>query len=152
LAIAINHQTREELMMSVRTIHVTGQDLVRLQQIIEYMRPQSPRDSENLRRLRQALEIADVKNPADIPRDVITMNSRVTVRDMDTGEQSVYTLVYPEKADYREGRISVLAPIGSAMLGYRAGDVVEWEVPKGTKRIRIEEIHYQPEANGDFNL
>jgi len=80
------------------------------------------------------------------------MNSRVTVRDMETGERSVYTLVYPEHADYREGRISVLAPLGSAMLGYRAGDVVEWEVPKGTKRMQIEEIHYQPEASGDFHL
>ncbi len=139
-------------MLSLRTIHVTAQDLVRLRQIIEFMRPQSPRDSENIRRLRQALEIAEVKDPADIPRDVVTMNSRVTVRDMDTGERSVYTLVYPEKADYREGRISVLAPIGSAMLGYRAGDVVEWEVPKGIKRISIEEIHYQPEASGDFHL
>ncbi len=139
-------------MLSVRTIHVTGQDLVRLRQIIEFLRPQSPRDSENIKRLRHALEIAEVKEPADISRDVVTMNSRVTVRDMDTGEQSVYTLVYPERADYREGRISVLAPMGSAMLGYRAGDVVEWEVPKGTKRMLIEQIHYQPEASGDFHL
>jgi len=139
-------------MLSVRTIHVTGQDLVRLRQIIEFMRPQSPRDSENIRRLRRALETADVKEPADIPRDVVTMNSRVTVCDMDTGERSVYTLVYPERADYREGRISVLAPMGSAMLGCRAGDTVEWGVPKGTKRMLIEEIHYQPEASGDFHL
>lgn len=138
--------------MNVQTIHVTKQDLDRLRGLIDAMRPSSSRDMENIRRLRHALEIADVRNPAEISHDVVTMNSRVTIRDIETGERAVYTLVYPEKADHREGRISVIAPLGSAMLGYRTGDEVEWDVPKGKKRFRIEEIQYQPEASGDYHL
>ena len=136
--------------MKKRTIYVTENDMRRLINLIGSMKSFSQRDSDNIRKLKQALEIANMVKPSEIPGDVVTMNSRVTIRDMESNEQMVYTLVYPEKADFREGRISIFAPIGSAILGYKVGDVVEWEVPKGTKKIRIEEIHYQPEASGDF--
>ena len=90
--------------------------------------------------------------PREIPRDVITMNSSATVTDLDSGSSSTYTLVFPWDADYQKGRISVLAPLGTALLGYRVGNVVEWQVPAGTRRLRIEAIAYQPEAAGDFHL
>jgi regulator of nucleoside diphosphate kinase len=84
-------------------------------------------------------------SPGDVPWDVVTMNSVVRIRDLDTGEADDYELVYPTYADIERNRISVLAPIGTAILGYRIGDVIQWPVPAGVCRLRIEEILYQPE-------
>jgi regulator of nucleoside diphosphate kinase len=78
------------------------------------------------------------------------MNSSFRLRDLETGEEVVYTLVFPAKADSSSGKISVLAPIGTAVLGYRVGDVVEWQVPAGMKKFKVEAILYQPEAAFDF--
>ena len=75
-----------------------------------------------------------------MPEDVVTMNSTVRVRDLETGEVDTYTLVYPHEADIEENKLSVLAPVGTALLGYRAGDVVEWPVPAGITRFRVEEV------------
>jgi regulator of nucleoside diphosphate kinase len=80
------------------------------------------------------------------------MNSRVKLVDLESDETMEYTLVFPQDADLAEGKISVLAPIGTAMLGYRVGDVFSWQVPSGERRIRVEAILYQPEAAGDYDL
>jgi regulator of nucleoside diphosphate kinase len=72
------------------------------------------------------------------------------LRDLDDGETFEYTLVYPRDANAAEGRVSILAPIGTAILGCKAGDVVEWPVPAGTARLRIEDVVFQPERAGDF--
>ena len=80
------------------------------------------------------------------------MNSTVVLTDLDTREEETYTLVYPENADTAQGKVSILAPIGTAMLGYRVGDVFEWEVPAGKRRLKVEKIVYQPEASGDYDL
>jgi regulator of nucleoside diphosphate kinase len=74
------------------------------------------------------------------------MHSMVRVVDLDTGARKVYTLVFPAEADIEKNRISVLAPIGTALIGYRAGDRVEWRTPGGTKRLQIEKVLFQPEA------
>lgn len=87
-----------------------------------------------------------------IPGDVITMNSRVRLLDLHDGSVLEYTLVYPGDADYAAGKISVVAPIGAAMIGYKVGDEIEWEVPAGRRRFRIEAVLYQPEAAGDHHL
>jgi regulator of nucleoside diphosphate kinase len=68
------------------------------------------------------------------------MNSRVRVTDLDTGTQTVYTLSFPRDADIAHDRISVLAPIGTAILGYRAGAIILADVPRGKKRLRIDEV------------
>jgi regulator of nucleoside diphosphate kinase len=93
-----------------------------------------------------------VVTPAGIPPDVITMNSRVCLQDMDSGEDLVYTLVFPGDADVESGKISVLAPIGTAMIGYRSGDRITWSVPGGVKKLKVKKILYQPESAGDFHL
>jgi len=80
------------------------------------------------------------------------MNSRVILQDVDTDEEMNYVLVFPKDADVSKGAISVLAPVGTAILGYSKGDVIEWRVPAGMRRIRIKEILYQPESAGDFHL
>ena len=77
------------------------------------------------------LDRGEIVKPEEIPSDVITMNSTFRLRDLDNGEEAVYTLVFPGKADSANGKISILAPIGTAVLGYRVGDTVEWECPQG---------------------
>jgi len=74
------------------------------------------------------------------------------LRDLDTNEEETIALVYPGEANFAENRISVLAPVGTAILGARVGEVSEWKVPAGKRRLRIEEVFYQPEAAGDFHL
>jgi regulator of nucleoside diphosphate kinase len=97
------------------------------------------------------LDRAEAVKPEEIPTDVITMNSTFRLRDLDSGEEVVYTLVFPAEADSKNRKISVLAPIGTAVLGYRVGDTVEWEVPAGIKRLKVDEIVYQPEASREFH-
>jgi regulator of nucleoside diphosphate kinase len=83
---------------------------------------------------------------------VITMRSKARLLDIDSGKEVVYSLVFPNEADLEKGKISVLAPIGTAMIGYKVGDIIEWEVPAGLRRLRVEEVLYQPEAAGDYHL
>jgi regulator of nucleoside diphosphate kinase len=73
----------------------------------------------------------------DVPEDVVTMNSTVTLRDLDTEETETYRLVYPDRADIANQQLSVLAPAGTAILGYRVGDELRWRVPAGWRRLRI---------------
>jgi len=87
-----------------------------------------------------------------VPAEVVTMNSKVVLQDVDTQEEMVFVLAFPKDANVDRGYMSVLAPIGTAILGYSRGDVVEWPVPSGVRRIRIVEILYQPEAAGDYHL
>jgi len=74
------------------------------------------------------------------------------VRDLKAQESETYTLVYPAQADINENKLSVLAPLGMALLGTRLGQIVEFDAPGGQRRLKIEKILYQPEACGDFHL
>ena len=135
------------------TIYITELDRKRLEKLIELAGERSRRANHlYLARLEDELERAETVAPEEVPSDVITMRSKVRLRDLDTGEEMVYTLVFPSEANFDEGKISVLAPVGTAMLGYRAGDTMEWEVPSGRRRLKVEELLYQPEAAGDYNL
>jgi len=137
--------------MKRREIYITQFDKDRLVRLMNGGL-EGPLAREDLHDLREELERAMVVDSKDVPPSVVTMNSRVRLRDTDTSEEMIYTLVFPKDADVAAGSISVLAPIGTAILGYRAGDVIEWSVPSGTRHIAIEEILYQPEAAGDFHL
>ena len=135
------------------TIYVTELDRQRLEKLIELIGERSRvTNHEYLRRLEHELERAETVAPAEVPVDVITMRSKVRLRDLDTDEEMVYTLVFPTEANFDEGKISILAPVGTAMLGYRVGSRIEWEVPSGRRRLKVEELLYQPEAAGDYNL
>ena len=133
-------------------IYITEFDRTRLKAILESPAFQTGRDREHLADLAQELEKAHIVKPEEVPADVVTMNSKVRVRDMQSGEAKDYTLVYPHEADITKDRISVLAPIGTALLGYKAGDTIELAVPDGTRVLKVESILYQPEAAGDYNL
>ena len=102
--------------------------------------------------LRAGLKRSRVVGAASVPEGVVTMNSKLRVRDLKSGESETYTLVFPDDADINDGRLSVLAPLGAALLGARAGDVVEFDAPAGVRRLKVEKVLYQPEAAGDFHL
>jgi len=135
--------------LSERNIFVTAEDRKRLEALLQ--RPTADWDREDVRELVREIQRASVVAAAEIPADVITMNSKARLLDLDRGSTLEYTLVYPQDADFAAGKISVLAPIGAAMLGYRVGDEIEWTVPGGLRRLRVEEVLYQPEAAGDFS-
>lgn len=138
--------------MSGKPIQITEFDLSRLKKLLWDAQSTEYRKSEYLERLQMEIDRAEVVSPQDIPNDVITMNSTVSLEDFDTKEEEIYTLVFPENADLGQGKISVLAPIGTAMLGYEVGDIFEWDVPAGKRKLRVKRIIFQPEASGDYNL
>ncbi|HYH00462.1 MAG TPA: nucleoside diphosphate kinase regulator [Terriglobales bacterium] len=128
-----------------RTLVVTYEDMERLRSLLEATR-KFHRDREYLAALEEELERAETVPAMSVPRDVVTMNSTVRVKDVESGKETTYTLVFPRDADFTRNRVSVLAPIGTALLGYRAGDVVEWRMPSGVRHLRIEDVVYQPES------
>lgn len=134
--------------MKHKNIVITEADYGRLLRLVEASRQFRKRDAEHLDGLEQELERATIVKDGDIPKDVVTMNSRVRVKDLGTGREMVYEIVFPGNADVANDRISVLAPIGTGLLGYSVGTTVEWAVPSGLRRLRILEVEYQPEAAG----
>lgn len=138
--------------MTGRTIHISRLDHDRLKALIEDLLRSGTRDVEHVAALGDEMRRAVVLPPAEIPADVVTMRSRARLVDLDTGDVLEYTLVFPQEAEITAGKISVLAPIGTAMLGYRIGDEFEWEVPTGVRRLRVDALLYQPEAAGDYHL
>lgn len=137
--------------MKNRKIVITEQDLKRLKTLIEEAIRTRAEKADHLKPLQAELERAELVASTDIPNDVVTMNSVVGLRDLDSDEEMTYTLVFPKDADATEDRISILAPIGTAMLGYAVGNTFSWKVPDGTRRLRVEKIVYQPEAKGNFD-
>jgi regulator of nucleoside diphosphate kinase len=135
--------------MSERTIYVTSNDFDRLRFISGMT---EAKDRGDLMDLVDELNRAVVVPAAEVPADVITMNSRVRLTDLASGKTHEYTLVYPHDANYAEGKVSIVAPVGAAMIGYREGDEFEWEVPAGRRRFRVDAVLYQPEASGDTHL
>lgn len=133
--------------MKTRTqnIIISDPDRRRLEAIIEAARIDARDREDSLAALEAELDRAEVVPADEVPPDVVTMRSVVRLRDLDSGEAEEYALVYPAEADMAQNRISVLAPIGTAILGYRVGDVIEWPVPAGLRRLRVEEVLFQPE-------
>ncbi len=100
--------------------------------------------------LREEIERAEIVEPEAIPRDVVTMNSVVRFVDEDSGRESEVRLVFPGHANLESKQISVLAPVGSALLGLSVGDSIDWPVPNArSRRLRVVAVTYQPEAAGD---
>lgn len=134
--------------MEDRTIYVTDDDHRRLMELLASREEPDGRALAQEDDLRRELERAVVVPSAAVPRHVITMHSRFRLKDLDTGEVKEYTLAFPDEADVSRGKLSVLAPVGTALLGCRDLDVVEWQVPVGRKRFRVNALSYQPEAAG----
>lgn len=138
--------------MTERNIFITQHDLDRLEELIAVARRTDKVDMDYLDRLDDALVSKTSVAGRAVPEDVVTMNSRVALIDPESGQEHEYSLVFPADANAAEGKISVLAPLGTALLGASRGQTVEWSAGGNLRRLRIEEILYQPEAAGDYHL
>ena len=138
-------------VLSRTDIIITEKDFDRLQGVVDSPRHRATH-AALLAALKNELDRGKVVAADEVPRRVVTMHSQVCIRDLRTDDAETYTLVYPEEADINDGKLSVLAPLGTALLGTRAGQVVKFDVPAGERRLKVEKILYQPEAAGDFHL
>ena len=126
--------------MRTSSIIISSVDYSRLVALINSARLDRRVPRESLDALEHELTRATVVEPAELPDNIVAMNSTVWFREMDADEVEKYVLVYPAEADVIHDRISVLAPMGTALLGYRVGDVVQWQVPSGKRRFQIVDV------------
>lgn len=136
--------------MPKRNIIITHGDYEHLDKLLSSQFTRAIEPADYLEGLREELGRAEIVDAEHVPRNVITMNSTVKLRDLDTNELETYTLVFPEQADIANNKLSVLAPVGTAILGQRLGDELRWRVPSGWRRLKIERVLYQPERAGTF--
>ncbi len=125
-----------------KCIHISDGDLAKLRRVLAEER--GGRNGKHLRELERELNRAEVLHSGEIPPDLVTMHSRVLLEDVDSGKEMEITLTFPSEAEIDKNMISVLAPIGTAIIGYRKGDLVEWDVPAGTRRFLVKDLLYQP--------
>ena len=134
-------------------IWLTEQDYNRLKHLYADLVRQSRGMQTGLETMEEILDLARVVAPSEVPQNVVTMNSKVRFADTRTGETGVVTVVYPADMNASSGKISVLSPVGAALIGLQEGEEAELPLPHGeTRRIRIESVLYQPEAEGEFAL
>ena len=138
--------------MKKRELYITQSDLAKLQELLEGGGAVHDRDRKDLSGLADELKQATVVEPDAIPAKVVTMNTRLRLMDLDAHKSFEMTVVFPQYADVDTGKVSVISPVGTAVLGYAEGDTIEWSVPAGKRRLRIEKFLYQPEAAGDHHL
>ena len=130
--------------MTAHAIYITASDAEKLRNLIWKAQSTEYRHSTYLQMLAGELARAVIVEQDAVLPDVITMNAQVSLLDVDTNEEMLYTLVFPEDADALQDKISILAPIGTAMLGYRVGDEFEWDTPGSKRKIRVKKIAFKP--------
>jgi regulator of nucleoside diphosphate kinase len=140
-------------MTRTTEIHLTDLDAARLERsLIEQLR-QSPEPAQGTAELEALLDAAAVVPSATIDPNVVTMNSTVVLDEQPAGRRLTVTLVYPKDSDPERSRVSVLSPVGRALIGARVGDTIRIVVPGNAPReLHVSELQYQPEANGRFDL
>jgi regulator of nucleoside diphosphate kinase len=138
--------------MAQRSIRLTTSDRHRLFVLVSAAHRRGALDRARALDLVGEIREAEVVAPTEAPPDLITMRTTFRLTDLDSGEDGVYTLVYPDEEDPSEGKLSVLAPLGAAVLGQRVGATVEPLVPDAVRRGRLDEILFQPEAAGCYEL
>lgn len=133
-------------MADLPEIILSELDVARIEILLERMRSQKG----DYQKLEAELARGKIVAPQQIPADVVTMNSRVQFKILETGKVFEKTLVYPKDLASTPDTLSILAPIGSSLLGLRIGQQIEWPMPGGAVHVEIVEIPYQPERAGDF--
>ncbi|MBS1918784.1 MAG: nucleoside diphosphate kinase regulator [Bacteroidetes bacterium] len=131
---------------------VNRQDFERIKMCITDAKQINSISTTDAEKLMNELKSATIVEPQAIPSDVVTMNSIVKLSFLNNNKQIQFQIVYPNQANLKENKISIFSPIATALIGYKVKDEIEWIVPAGLTKIRIDEIIYQPEAAGDYNL
>jgi regulator of nucleoside diphosphate kinase len=127
-------------------------DYSRIKRCIDDARQLKSISMAEAEKLMKELESAKIVKPELIPANVVTMNSIVKISFLNNQKEVQFQIVYPDQANLKEHKISIFSPIATALIGYQAGEEIEWLVPAGLTKIRIEQIVYQPEAAGDYSL
>ena len=127
-------------MPNLQNIIITEIDRNRLQAVIDRALQNGRESRHCVDDLQRELDRAQIVDPGSMPDGVVAMNSTVCLRDLDSDEVETYMLVYPQDADINRKRISVLAPVGTAIIGCHVGDVVAWSVPRGRVRWRVDDV------------
>lgn len=135
----------------MKNVLITVDDFERLLARMNYV-PSTERLSIMERQLYLKLLSAETISQLKISKRVITMNSRVRLRESLTQKEIEVTITYPENANSRESKISILSPVGVALIGQQKGDQVSWKIPSGIGQFEIIEILYQPESVGEYSL
>jgi regulator of nucleoside diphosphate kinase len=133
-------------------IIVNSLDVARIKKCISDARYFKSINKVEAERLIKELESAKIVEPESIPSNVVTMNSIVKMSFLNNNLQVQFQIVYPDQANIKENKISIFSPIATALIGYKVNDEIEWIVPSGLTKIRIDEIIYQPEAAGHYDL
>ncbi|AZE58198.1 Regulator of nucleoside diphosphate kinase [Pseudomonas synxantha] len=135
--------------MTAPSIILTRLDVQRLEQLIDRLGDETP----GVEALQTELDRADVVGHDEVPATVVTMNSSVHCREQGSGKDYHLTLVYPKDAKADEGKISILAPVGSALLGLQVGQHIDWPAPGGkTLKLELLNVEGQPKDGGAFTL
>lgn len=129
-------------------IYITKNDHARLMKLLKEKHFHDSYDEALLNELTRGKIVDSTK----IPPDVITMNSQVNFIDVDSGTSFTYWLVFPQDADISQNKLSVFSPVGCALLGYRINDIISIKTPAGEKKLKVEKIVHQPEAEGNYDL
>ncbi|MCP4716261.1 MAG: transcription elongation factor GreAB [Deltaproteobacteria bacterium] len=130
----------------IKSIFITERHAERLQGLIDFAMPSNENDRRSIEQLEDELYRANIVKPEDMPVDVVTINSKVQMIEIDSDLEVVFTLVYPADADLKMHRISVFSPIGSAVFGRRIDDIIEWRAPTKIMRAEIKKIISQSES------
>lgn len=138
--------------MKTKNIYITEHDLQRLKKLLNELSQESRLKDFSIQELEGEMNRALVVSPKEVPENVITMNSRVLMRDVESGKDMTLWLVFPDKMDAVKNPVSILSPLGTAMIGYKVGDVFTWESPTGMQQVEVLDILYQPERVGNFSL
>ena len=134
--------------MQQHRIRITDFDSRRLRSLVEGSRSKDQQDAGSVELLDRHLDDAEITPAYRVGPDLVTMGSEVRILDLDTHETIAFRVVFPKDADAAVGKVSVLAPLGMAVLGRRVGDDIKWQTPGGLRRLRVDRIVYQPEREG----
>ncbi len=139
-------------IIAMNKIIVNRLDYSRIKRSIDDAKQLKSISNEEAEKLMKELDSAQIVPPEKIPSNVVTMNSIVKLSFLNNNKQVQFQIVYPDQANLKEHKISIFSPIATALIGYKVADEIEWIVPAGLTKIRIDEIIYQPEAAGDYAL
>ena len=136
----------------MKQVIITKQDYNRINRSLTEAKARNSIKKEEAEKLMAELKSAKIVDQAEIDKDVVTMNSIVKIHFQNNKTNMEFQLVYPADADLKQKKISIFSAVASALIGYKVGDQIDWLIPSGMTKIVIDEVIYQPEAAGDFDL
>ena len=138
--------------IDAKKIYITEDDMNRLEEVLAIAARNAKRDFKHLEGLTKELMKAEIVDSTEIPSNVITMNTRVLLNDLEHNVTKEYVVAYPGDANIEQNRVSVLSPLGTAMIGCRVGHILKVKTPTGERRLKVQKILYQPEKAGHYHL